>query len=152
MKKRPFALSTGQAAKYCLVTSDTIINWIKRSRLPARRTVGGQYRILVQDLRTFMIERGMETDLLDAAYDLRRYCWEYGESACALPMLGTSCDDCLARRVLALNCFELRSALSSQPDDLDVCLRCRYLNEWRLRPGNHLSDATFTPMKSVSVH
>ena len=152
MKKRPLALSTGQAAKYCLVTSDTIINWIKRSRLPARRTVGGQYRILVHDLRTFMIDQGMETDLLDEAYDLRRYCWEYHNGDCANPMLGTSCDDCLVRRALALNCFELRSALSSSADDLDVCLRCRYLNEWRLSPGSRLTDDPLVGARGVSVH
>ena len=136
VKGRPRALSTGRAASYCLVTADTIANWIKRNRLPARRTVGGQYRILVHDLREFMVEQGMETDLLDAAYDARRYCWEYCEGAAAGPLLGSSCDDCLVRRVQALNCFELRSALSSGADDFEACATCRYLAEWRLGKGN----------------
>lgn len=152
MKKRPFALSTGQAAKFCLVTSDTIINWIKRRRLPARRTVGGQYRILVHDLRNFMTQGGMETDLLDAAYNLRGYCWEFGDRNCVSPLLGTSCDDCLVRRVHALNCFELRSALAAQADDVDVCMKCRYLNECRLRPGGNLPDDPFATNRGMSVH
>jgi len=128
----PAALSTGQAAKFCLVTADTIVNWIKHNRLTARRTAGGQYRILVRDLRQFMNEQGMETDLLDGAFEQRRYCWEYCDDRGLEPILGASCTDCLVRRSRSLDCFELRSALSSQGDELDVCARCRYLNEARL--------------------
>ena len=128
--KRTRALSTGQAAKYCLVTADTIVNWIKRNDLPARRTVGGQYRILVEDLRRFMIERGMKTDLLEEELDSRKYCWEYCERTGFAPMQGQSCADCLVQRSLTLNCYELRSAFSCQSEELDVCGDCLYLAEW----------------------
>jgi excisionase family DNA binding protein len=139
-------LSTGQAARYCLVTADTIANWIKRNKLPARRTVGGQYRILVQDLREFMVSQGMETDLLDAAHDERRYCWEFCQGAGVLPLLGVSCEDCLVRRTMALHCFELRSALSFSADDFEVCSTCKYLSEWRLEKGNGSADCWDSPL------
>ena len=64
MKKRALAVSTGEAARYCFVTSDTIVNWIKAGLIRAQRTAGGQYRILLRDLRDFMEERGMNTSLL----------------------------------------------------------------------------------------
>lgn len=129
--EEPVALSTGQAARFCLVTADTIVNWIKHQHLPARRTAGGQFRILVRDLRSYMSERGMKTDLLDAEFDARRYCWEYGRCAEASPIMGVDCEDCLVFRSRTLNCFELRAALTSQPEQLEACARCEYLEQWR---------------------
>ena len=38
-------LTTGQAAKLCSVTPDTILKWLKRGRLNGVRTAGGHYRI-----------------------------------------------------------------------------------------------------------
>lgn len=125
------ALSTGQAARFCLVTADTIVNWIKHQHLPARRTAGGQFRILVLDLRSYMTERGMKTDLLDAEFETRRYCWEYGRCSEAEPIMGVDCEDCLVFRSRTLNCFELRAALTSQPEQLEACARCEYLANWR---------------------
>lgn len=133
-------LSTGKAAKYCLVTPDTIVNWIKKNRIIARKTMGGQYRILVQDLRNFMIRNGLKTDLLDSEFKLRRYCWEHQNNNGSSPMFGTSCEDCLARRVLALNCYELRSALSTHMDDLDVCIKCHYLCDWQLQNNENQTE------------
>ncbi len=131
IKKQKALLSTGQAAKYCLVTPDTIVNWIKRKHLPARKTPGGQFRILTNELREFMVERGMATDVLDGDDTNRHYCWENCQSSDVVPLLALKCEDCLVRRTMALNCYELRSALSDQPEDLDMCIRCRYLTECR---------------------
>ena len=61
----PLAFTTGQAARYCYVTSDTILNWIHAKVLVAQRTVGGQYRIRREDLIQFMREHGMRTDQLE---------------------------------------------------------------------------------------
>lgn len=44
-------ISTGQAAKICAVTPDTVLKWIKGGRLNARRTPGGHYRIDRRDLQ-----------------------------------------------------------------------------------------------------
>ena len=60
------AVSSGQAARYCLVSPDTIVNWIAGGKIPAQRTVGGQFRIRLKDLRVFMLAHGMRTDQLDS--------------------------------------------------------------------------------------
>ncbi len=46
-------LTTGQAAKICSVTPDTVLKWIHSGALPARRTAGGHHRIDEQDLSRF---------------------------------------------------------------------------------------------------
>jgi len=43
-------LTTGQAARICSVTADTVLKWIRSGYLPARRTAGGHHRILEKDL------------------------------------------------------------------------------------------------------
>ena len=44
-------LTTGQAAKRCSVTADTILKWIRSGYLPAQRTAGGHHRIAETDLK-----------------------------------------------------------------------------------------------------
>ena len=104
-------LSTGKAAKYCLVTGDTVKNWIQADLLRAQRTAGGQYRIRADDLRRFMVERGMCVEELDR--DLSEapteYCWEYYRRRMRRHVdKRKSCDKCLVKRAMALKCFELR--------------------------------------------
>ena len=105
------ALSTGKVADYCYVTSDTVQNWIRSGILPAQRTAGGQYRVLIDDLRQFMTERDMSVAGLDK--DLRQtrpeYCWEYYRKRVRRHAdAEDACDDCVVRRTLALKCYELR--------------------------------------------
>ena len=42
--------TTGQAARLCSVTPDTVLKWIKAGRIEAQRTAGGHYRISPQEL------------------------------------------------------------------------------------------------------
>lgn len=65
LRGQPLAYSTGQAARCCFVTSDTILNWIHAGSLEAQRTAGGQYRIRREELLRFMRAHGMNTDLLE---------------------------------------------------------------------------------------
>lgn len=104
-------LSTGKAAEYCLVTGDTILNWIRSDKLPAQRTAGGQYRVRLADLRRFMVELGMSVDELDRDFGVvpSGYCWEFHRtrtSRCASDQ--GACDACIVRQALARNCYELR--------------------------------------------
>ena len=104
-------LSTGKAAKYCLVTADTVKNWIQAGLLPAQRTAGGQYRVRIDDLRQFMIERDMSVEELDQ--DVREtpleYCWEYYRKRERRHVRArSSCDTCVVKRTWALICYELR--------------------------------------------
>jgi excisionase family DNA binding protein len=50
-------MTTSELARLCGVSRFTIINWIKRGRIKAIRTVGGHYRIAVSEalslLRSF---------------------------------------------------------------------------------------------------
>lgn len=146
MKGQRKALSTGQAARFCFVTSDTIVNWIKGGRLLARRTAGGQFRILLPDLRAFMVDHGMETDLLDDARGDCRHCWEGPDAGRAGPINGDSCESCLVFRARALRCFELRCAVSIDSEQLAECESCRFLDRWgREESTDSRRDQGLTP-------
>lgn len=145
-RTRGQAFSTGQAARFCYVTSDTILNWIRTGQLRAQRTIGGQYRIPVGALRAFMVEHGMETALLDAEKDIRPYCWEYhcqvtaryghtGEGVCA---------GCLVRRSGTLNCWALHGLLPATARRFDACEDCEYFRTWN-QAGREGLDADGDP-------
>jgi excisionase family DNA binding protein len=130
-------LSTGQAARFCYVTSETILNWIRSNRLRAQRTAGGQHRVLLEDLRSFMIENGMDTALLDAEKDVRPYCWEFH---CRITSRYGSpsqevCEDCLVHRSGTLNCWELHGLLPVTRRRFDACADCGYHRTWRRSKG-----------------
>jgi excisionase family DNA binding protein len=126
------ALSTGQAARYCYVTSETILNWIRSNRLKAQRTAGGQFRILLEDLRSFMTANGMSTGLLDAERGVRPYCWEFHCEVTARygsPSQG-ACEDCLVHRSGTLNCWELHGLLPVTRRRVIACHDCEYHRTW----------------------
>ncbi|NOZ86062.1 MAG: helix-turn-helix domain-containing protein [Deltaproteobacteria bacterium] len=122
------ALSTGQAARYCFVTPETILNWIRTGRLCAQRTMGGQYRIRVRDLRSFLKDHGMSTDLLDKDSGIVPFCWEYfqgGSNRRTDPMAG-DCDTCPVKSAKARACHELRKILTSSSSLPPGCRGCEY--------------------------
>ncbi len=142
---KTIGLTTGQAAHYCLVSPDTIVKWIKVENLPAQRTVGGQFRIFVDDLREFMIRNEMSTKQLDAEVHGRPYCWEHHHGkrrAAGTP--GLPCGECPVYRAKAMNCFELRainadfSADYSWPDR--KCADCEYHRMWAGSSGAETSQ------------
>ncbi len=116
------AFSTGQASRYCFVTADTILNWINGGALTAHRTVGGQYRILLGDLLSFMKSHGMSTALLESEQDVRPHCWEFHCKGQA----DARCQQCLAYRSGAVNCFELENVLREDARLNPSCEECDY--------------------------
>jgi hypothetical protein len=110
-----------------------MLNWIRLNRLRAQRTAGGQYRIRLEDLRSFMLANGMNTALLDAEKDVRPYCWEFhcqmtgggGQSAMG------PCAGCLVHRSGTLNCWELHGLLPATRRRVDTCEECDYCANWR---------------------
>ena len=50
------ALTTGDVAAHCLISADTVINWIKEKKLKAYTTPGGHRRIHVSDFKVFLNE------------------------------------------------------------------------------------------------
>jgi excisionase family DNA binding protein len=63
--KRPDLISTGEAARACGVSTQTIVNWIRQGRLRAATTGGGRFRVHADSLVEFLKSSGFEipTDL-----------------------------------------------------------------------------------------
>ncbi len=97
-------LSTGQAAKVCSVTPDTILKWIRSGRLSAQRTAGGHHRVDRQDLEE-ILRAGATTDGQpqgngDGDF---HFCWEHrGDAA-----LREGCQECVVYALRAQHCFEV---------------------------------------------
>ena len=126
-RSKELALSTGQAARYCYVTSYTIVNWIRAGKMKAQKTAGGQYRIRLGDLRKFMRETEMPTDLLDEEESVRPYCWEFH---CEQGEQLSACDDCLVHRSGTERCYELRGEVPLSECLLHDCTKCEYYQTW----------------------
>lgn len=120
------AFSTGQAARYCFVTGDTILNWIKSGSLDAQKTPGGQHRILSSALYAFLREHGMNTELLEAEHNIRPLCFEFN---CRLQE-ALGCQDCLVNRSGAQRCWELRGVLHAAGARPGRCEDCDYYRRY----------------------
>jgi excisionase family DNA binding protein len=98
-------LTTGQAAKYCSVTPDTILKWIRSGFLPAQRTAGGHHRIDERDLEKVLkpSSKEMAGSVIDFTDRSFRYCWEFnGEGD-----LKDGCRECAVYQMRAQRCYEL---------------------------------------------
>ncbi|MBT8396566.1 MAG: excisionase family DNA-binding protein [Gemmatimonadetes bacterium] len=114
--ERADLLTTGQAAKLCAVTPDTVLKWIKKGRLAATRTAGGHYRVALPDLEPFMAGFGQPNSALTApekfppipSHDGTKEdseevsCWEFlsGDGE-----VRDACRQCVVYRVKATRCF-----------------------------------------------
>jgi excisionase family DNA binding protein len=101
-------LTTGQAAKLCSVTPDTVLKWIKKGRLPAKRTAGGHYRVSRRDLDPWAEASTLQGAISPLPEDLPEVegqevpCWEYlSENGEVRP----DCRQCVVYRVRATRCF-----------------------------------------------
>ena len=126
------ALTTGQAASYCFVTPDTILNWINDGILPAQQTAGGRYRIRIESLREFMQERGMSIEALDENMEGRPSCWDYHRSSQThhRSEYGTTCKTCIIFKSQARNCWVLRGFLPMIHCRSTECGLCDYYTRW----------------------
>lgn len=105
MQRKTDLLTTGQAAKLCSVTPDTILKWVKKGWLKGGRTAGGHYRLERGELESFVRVSRPPESLPPQVSDhqprsLR--CWEY------LSDRGTvkqDCEKCVVYRVRAARCF-----------------------------------------------
>jgi len=125
------AFSTGQAARYCFVTGDTILNWIKNGSLAAQKTSGGQYRILVRVLYAFLREHDMNTALLEAEHTIRPLCWEFN----CRRQVALGCGVCLVNRSGAPCCWELRGVLHRASARPERCEDCDYFRRFSREDG-----------------
>lgn len=83
-------LTTGQAARLCSVTPDTILKWIKSGRLEAHRTAGGHYRIKRRHLS--------DLELVPPRPRNFSYCWEFYSSDGSIQ---AKCKNCVVYRTRA---------------------------------------------------
>ncbi|MHC4942693.1 MAG: excisionase family DNA-binding protein [Planctomycetota bacterium] len=101
-------ISTGDAAKRCAVTRDTILKWIKKGILDATRTPGGHYRVYEVSLRPYLAGEipcpasTTETPPTDAKESVP--CWEFMSPS---GVVNEACQECLVYRAKALRCFEM---------------------------------------------
>lgn len=103
-------LTTGQAAKLCSVTPDTVLKWIRSGSLRARRTAGGHHRIDERDLLPFMVPAAILEPIppdtassTEARRSVSRYCWEYNGRG----VLPVGCKDCAVYHLRAQRCYEV---------------------------------------------
>jgi excisionase family DNA binding protein len=54
--------TTSEVARYCAVTNDGVLKWIKSGKLRAFSTPGGHYRVTADDFRTFLQEYDIPVD------------------------------------------------------------------------------------------
>lgn len=103
----PIMLTTGQAAKLCSVTPDTVLKWIKKGKLNGVRTAGGHYRIERRSLEKLGVlgesEHSRSQQLPDC-YDEDVRCWEFlgGQEG-----VSEKCQQCVVYRVRATRCYLL---------------------------------------------
>ncbi|NIO29103.1 MAG: excisionase family DNA-binding protein [Candidatus Latescibacteria bacterium] len=116
-------LTTGQAAKYCSVTPDTILKWIRSGFLPAHRTAGGHHRIDVRDLDQVLRPISLPQispikTVLKPTPRQRpfKYCWEFnGEGE-----LLEECQNCAVYQMRAQRCYEV-VRLAPEAGPLKLC-------------------------------
>ncbi|MBW2528912.1 MAG: helix-turn-helix domain-containing protein [Deltaproteobacteria bacterium] len=112
-------LSTGQAAKLCSVTPDTILKWIRSGHLAARRTPGGHHRIDRRDLDELMqhAPAGRRSETQAVAHRGMRYCWQFKGQG----QLLDACRDCVVYELRAQRCYEVLRLASDVGHSRQFC-------------------------------
>ncbi len=101
--RRKNLLTTGQVAKLCSVTPDTVLKWIRAGKLPATRTAGGHHRIPRDAVQQLVEVNHRNTDI--ATGDSRFiYCWEFNSESGRLP---AECRQCIVYRSRTRRCYEI---------------------------------------------
>ncbi len=126
-------LTTGQAAKRCSVTPDTVLKWIKKGRLNATRTAGGHYRIHPDELSTQeprKSEPAVRSMDLPGGMPHFQYCWEYNSKG---GTLSEECTDCIVYRTRAYRCYEVIKLAAEVGHSRYYCKKscddCEYFNQ-----------------------
>jgi excisionase family DNA binding protein len=58
----PRFFTTSEVARYCAVTNDGVLKWIKSGKLRAFSTPGGHYRVSAEDFRAFLTRFDIPVD------------------------------------------------------------------------------------------
>lgn len=110
-------LSTGQAARRCAVTRETIGKWIRAGKLSVRKTAGGHYRIPEESLQPFLCK--LQPDSSHGDSPELRHCWQFFARR---GQVSRRCQACVVYRAGAIRCLEP----SRLPAELGFCgTHCR---------------------------
>ncbi len=134
-------LSTGQAARLCSVTPDTVLKWIHSGRLQARRTAGGHNRIErgeLERLLSIASSRPAPAKTVAAADRAFLFCWEYYGKGRPT----SNCVSCPVYQARALRCYEVVKLLGQGRGPRAFCRRgctaCDYYLKMHRQPLNVL--------------
>jgi len=96
-------LTTGEVARLCSVTPDTVYKWIRSGKIHAHRTPGGHHRIAREELTTVLDKNDIE---ISPAQDHThfQYCWEFNSVSGILPR---GCKECIVYRSGTKRCYEM---------------------------------------------
>jgi excisionase family DNA binding protein len=129
-KSKKEMVSTGQAAKLCAVTPDTILKWIKKSKIEAIQTAGGHYRIDREVLMPFITsaDQASEEALQPEANQIT-YCWEYHAKD---GHMNENCRECMIFKSKAEKCY-LMAGLGEEGGHAGIycknsCYECEYFH------------------------
>ncbi|MCP4567086.1 MAG: excisionase family DNA-binding protein [FCB group bacterium] len=97
--------TTGEAARLCAVTPNTVLKWVMAGKIPASRTPGGHHRIHRSDIEAIgrsrlSVPRRLETNISKPF----QFCWEYNSKGGNLPK---GCRECIVYRSRSGRCFEM---------------------------------------------
>jgi len=119
-------VSTGQAAKLCSVTPDTILKWIKNNKIEAVQTAGGHYRITKDKLKPYMVVSLEEVQETTHQID---YCWQYHADK---NNINENCRECMIFKSKAEKCYLVaglgENAGHAQTFCTTSCYECEYFH------------------------
>lgn len=96
-------LTTGQVARLCSVTPDTVLKWIRAGRLPARRTPGGHHRIPKSAVDPVLTFQRSSSAPREAARGIQ-FCWEFNSQD---GKIASDCKKCIVYRSRTRRCYEI---------------------------------------------
>jgi excisionase family DNA binding protein len=136
---KPDYLSTGEVARRCGVTRDTVVKWIKGGRLPATQTPGGHHRVLKEDCEILVQEtfstspNNLQVPSARTSGSSTIRCWEYFSDD------GTTrevCKSCLVFLARAQRCYRLAELGEEAGHRLHFCRNdCRTCAYYRACQG-----------------
>jgi excisionase family DNA binding protein len=96
--------TTSQAAKLLSVSADTVLKWVKASKITSYRTPGGHYRIPSEAVEALLPGKGPDSSIDGVAKGFD-FCWNFYADSDAVR---DECRDCMAFRSKARRCYEMR--------------------------------------------
>jgi excisionase family DNA binding protein len=122
-------LTTGEAARLCSVTPNTILRWVHAGRLKAATTSGGHHRISRSELVRFTALDKAPDSAVHAEKNYQ-YCWEFHGKDGVLP---EGCLTCIVYRSRSGRCYQLAKMTTklghSHLHCTETCEECEYYRE-----------------------